>query len=250
MDGGFEVMFVLILVVASILDAVARGQKKKRRMEEMDREEQGEDASDPVATIDEEDRWSGRPSDVSREVDAPSASRGSEERRETSDSMIPQDFWAILTGEATIGKEAPEVEEEVRSNRPALPPIAKKEEFPDRAVQAGRKVEPGRRLDPSSSPLPDLLPVPSREGRGSTPRRPRATTGRATSLGLPEEGGSAWTDRTLGAPPEVRSRRRPSPYAKLLLSANHEDVRQAVVLTEILGPPVALRTKYEPWEMQ
>ena len=72
-DGFFQLLFFGVLILASVFDAMTRGRRKRRRMEEMEREEDGAgeagDGTEPTA------------------------------ERETADSMVPDDLWAVLTGQ-------------------------------------------------------------------------------------------------------------------------------------------------------
>lgn len=95
-EGLFTLLFILFMVAVSIMDAVGRRRKKQRRMEQME-EEEGDGAR--------EDSPYTRASD--RETYEAYGRTEEEAERETADTMVPDDFWAILTGEAPEGSPPP-----------------------------------------------------------------------------------------------------------------------------------------------
>jgi hypothetical protein len=92
-----QLLVVLVFVAMSIADALGRRRKKRDRMEEMDREEREEQV-----------RGAGAQPGTTAQRSAPSTGAGSgtesgsgqDSRRETADSMIPDDLWTVLTGGA------------------------------------------------------------------------------------------------------------------------------------------------------
>lgn len=99
-EGFGQLVFILLIMAAAAFDAMARNRKKRERMDEMDQEEaEGRGAEGHAGTTATRERPSGPPAD--------------EGERRTADQMIPEDFWAILTGQAPAEPE-PEPEEETR----------------------------------------------------------------------------------------------------------------------------------------
>jgi len=89
-EGVGQLVFILIIMAAAALDAMGRNRKKRQRMEEMDREE----AEGGTATR-------------TRPGQGPAGggpAQGGQER-ETAETMVPEDFWAILTGQAPVETE-------------------------------------------------------------------------------------------------------------------------------------------------
>lgn len=158
-EGLFTLLFILFMVAAAVMDAVTRKRKRQQRMEEMEAEEP-------------EDRWDGARTGGPR--GSPPAGVGDREgtghtrdgERETADSMIPDDFWAILTGEDPREREGPTA----RTSPPPTPPeTAAPEET--RTVEpwrgSGEGPEPfdadklGRRGDPDPFREPHIpMPTP------------------------------------------------------------------------------------------
>jgi len=130
MEGLGQLVFILILLAAAAFDAMARGQKKKRRMEEMEREE----AEGGTATA-ERPRSSER---YSRAPESRSQEREASGERETADAMIPEDFWAILTGQAPVEPE-PEVEERRPRGEDARQAEERRQEEDRRTESASRE---------------------------------------------------------------------------------------------------------------
>ncbi|TVP77366.1 MAG: hypothetical protein EA352_03880 [Gemmatimonadales bacterium] len=105
MDGLFELIFILVFIVAAVLDATARRRKKKRRMDDMESEDKG--PSGRPATRGEAPEGasssSGSPVGAGSGAGSGGSGGGSASRsgsdRETADSMVADDFWAILTGQ-------------------------------------------------------------------------------------------------------------------------------------------------------
>ncbi|MEX1257102.1 MAG: hypothetical protein WEG36_05735 [Gemmatimonadota bacterium] len=230
MDFPVELLFVLFFLLASVLDAVGRSKKKKRRIEEMDRDERAE-ADQPMATA--EGRRTGVPG---RQAEAPRGTAGprserAESSRETAETMIPDQLWEILTGTP-----AP--------SRGRTPPV----ESPVEASLETESLEKETLEEKWSEPVPfedEPRKLPSRFGLPS-PTRPRPRFSESLARGLPEEGGRLIASGTTFIPSAVGGPRRVSPYTKLLVSAHPGDLRSAIVLAEILGPPVAFRDPSSP----
>ncbi len=264
-DGLFQLFFILIIVLASIFDAVSRNRKKRERMEEMEREEaegevraeRGDEA--PVATAE-------RPRDGVLQGDrggnGRDTGRGQDPSREeeTADAMVPDDLWAILTGERRPPKPAPpsrESEEEplepVRTgSSPASARRPSHEPAPSAGSSSGPRSPWGRR---PPSPAPPRTPVPlpppvEVPGEGEVYQEieepwanlPDITEGEIGFDERPRERESEPGGR--GAPRPrwgKRARVEANPHTRLLVSGRREDLRSAIVLSEVLGTPVGLR---------
>jgi hypothetical protein len=148
-EGFGQFVFILILLAAAAFDAMGRNKAKKRRMEEMEREE-GEGGT---ATAERP-----RPSDrYSRAPDAQSQGQEAAGERQTADAMIPDDFWAILTGQAPV-----QVEEEAG---PATAESGRRDE--ERRQQESRAAERSTREGTGA----DEWRGPGSSDEGYRPRR-------------------------------------------------------------------------------
>jgi len=276
-DGLFQLLFIIVILAASVMDAVSRNRKKREQMEEMERQEEAadwepSDEGEVVATRDRAPPERPRPEapasprpDVPDRAPAPVARK----ERETSDSMVPDDLWAILTGEQ-------------RTPRPQQPRPAESSGREDPAAIASRRTEGAlgsevEREPPPTARPPILSPMPPRGGRTETQvpgwrdrLQQRRSPTRQSQLpdpvsvpgesevyqeieepwsSLPDitEGEIGEDDRVLlagegGRRPGQRPRGSRSAYTRLLESGRPGDLRQAIVLSEILGPPKALRS--------
>jgi len=295
----------------SIADAVSR-RRKKQRIEEMERAESEEDQREltgPRAGA-EEWEWEGSGSDPRGEAPhgAPSAGAGAgsgapkgEGPRETADTLVPDDLWAILTGQTPQQRQSPppprapsppsesqskaerEFEElttqpwragpEREEAAPAPSPTTSAPVPPSRPKQAPRPVAgrtgrpvPGQRMgrkplpsrDPMSAPS-GRFPSPPRTGSQSPRPAPEMAGVRLQSITAGEigsEGGSFSSPlrREIGAPAivERRSTGGASSYVSDLRTAGREGLRKAIVLQEVLGPPVSLKPAekrvWEAWD--
>ncbi len=272
-------MFILFMVAASILDAVGRRKKKQRRMEEMDAEDDGaETYPGEVATRRREEGRGGR----SEGRGAPSPDRAAAEGEgvrdpQSAETMVPEDLWAILTGQPPRDRSGAEPQEAEREgpeewSRPGS-------DDPGRDPQIPAPV-PQDRMSPARPDAP-----PPAEEAAPTRRSARwmeGTRGRDESeswaggtiqeeesriYDLPDEpwGGmeeissedlttaegqeapreAAWGTRTRG-PSRPRGMSGRGRYTRLLATGNVDDLRKAIVLREVLGPPVAFKDEGAP----
>ena len=276
-DGVFQLIFIIVILAASVLDAVARSRKKREQMDEMERQEEAADRepADDEDVIASRDRSRTRrpvpenagraPREVSDDAPAPVA----RQERETSDSMVPDDLWAILTGEQRAPRPQPRPVESSGREDPAA--------IASRRTEGALGSEVERQPPPPGRP-PILSPMPPRRGETETPapgwrdrlQQRRSPTRRSqlpppvtvpgeaeiyqgieepwSSLPDITEGEIGEDDRVLldgegggrmGQRTRVGSR---SAFTRLLESGKPGDLRQAIVLSEILGPPKALRS--------
>jgi hypothetical protein len=260
MDDGFvQFLFVVILIFASLLDAVSRGKRKRRGPTgELPPEEEG--ATRPPVRTPRPTRapTTRRPAGTRRAGDAPTRPTeaqggGGPADRETADTLVPDELWAVLTGEAPPTRvprpRAPEAEpwsdEEDRWTGEGVPypregesteaetwrPESTTEELP--TTEAPAEVLPEDERRRPSAPLPWVL-VP-------TEMRPRVHA--PATAAAPSPAPAAAARRVVSAPLAVHATRR-SPaarYADLLRTGGVDSLRMAVVLREVLDPPVALR---------
>jgi len=213
MDEGFgQLLLFLFFLAAAVFDAIGRGRTRRRRMEEMEREEEA------------------------LEVDALSAespgpmegARGEEEAespRRTAEVLIPDDLWAILTGGAPRPGTPPPPAEDIPAEEPSVPAGVREEEpvaeWGETTWGSSEEEFPWRPLAVEPRPMPVLPPppLPPAPARGFSPER------RSSGEGVGSD------------------------YARRLRSGNVSDLRAAIVLREVLGPPVALRRPGEMgWE--
>ena len=250
-DGIFQLLFLGLLILASVFDAVGRRRKRRRRMEEMEREEKAGDGEGAGAGTSA--RWPGDPGSVPEEASTPSpreapAPAGARTGgRETADSMVPDDLWAILTGEERAGEgqgggvSAPgQIPEEETSGRTDFGTRNTPERRPPRP-ESGRDPEPSWGDQPSApaEDPPDWQPVPPPvvvlpDPPRMPPRAPAPLPSRGRSpAGVPGAFPRPRGDRVTVAGPM---------YVNLLREGGSGSLRQAIVLTEVFGKPVALRS--------
>lgn len=237
-DGIFTLIFILLVVFMSVVDAIGRKRQKGRRMEEMEREEE-------AARKRRAQRGAGPA--ASRERPGPAEAEPEEAERETADQMVPDEFWAILTGQEPPTREEPPADTPPRE--PEIPaPV------PDDRMSDGRTPgTPSPRKTRRSAAWMEGIEGREEPDRAQTPiaQDEEAAYG---GLGDPwgELGDISEGDVTGRRPvptggPAVagtglaRRRRRQSRYTEMLESGTREDLRKAVVLREVLGPPVAFR---------
>ncbi len=172
-EGVFTLLFIGFMILVSVMDAVGRKRKKQRRMEEMEsaeadpengREPWRERSSDAPAGTTAAERAPAREKEARKRVEATG--------EESAESMLPEDFWAILTGQPRPqpGPSAPDEGEVARESS------ARREREGDRPLPEAD--ERGRRSagDPPAEPR---IPVPVPGDRMSTGRA-GADAGRPT----------------------------------------------------------------------
>jgi len=299
-DGLFQFIFILMIVIASVVDAIARSRRKRGRIEEMEKDEAQEGAEDALPEDAEvgagpprpqrrkEPALEGRSGSGSTgegvsgprgrempEYESPSSqgSKKPERDGETADRMVPADLWAILTGQPPPGQDplpqsAPPPEDEAREHdapRPAPPPTRDRPAPAPtgrdgvRTEPAGKGTQPRSWRRPSASP-----PVPSSKRRpvpedlddvfGTLEEPwgdiPDIREGEISDDGEPTDRSRA-EDEPGKKPHAPRPQRTGSLGARSrewLRSGNRDDLRKAIVLREVLGPPVGSRRSPEPWD--
>ncbi len=223
-----ELLFVIIFIVFSVLEALGRKKKAGRT---------GTGAPGP------------RPRRSPREAsEGPAASRKSAEGDEGSQGLIPEDVWEEILGLAR--GTPPEIEREEReepdSRHPGRPlPDPEGQTLEEIPPFEARSLEP---LEPRPEPRRDAPAAPDipRE-RVEMPPVPGSRVESLPSLAATEVGGDAEVGAgvdigSLGA--TLAARRRPGPgrlRRDLFRGGSVAELRRAVVLKEVLGPPVGLQ---------
>ena len=251
-DGIFQLLFLGLLILASVFDAVGRRRKRRRRMEEMEREEAAGDGE--AAGSGTSARWPADPGSVPedagtpspRETPAPAGTRAG--GRETADSMVPDDLWAILTGEERSGEGrggGPPVPGRIPGEDASGGPDLGTRETPERASpipeESGRDPEPSWGDQPSApaGAQPDWQPAPPPVVvLPDPPRMPPWVPAPLPSRGRTP----ASVPGALSPPPGGRVQGAGPMYVNLLREGGSGSLRQAIVLTEVFGTPVALRS--------
>lgn len=205
MDSGF-VLIILIFVIISILEGVTKKRRQRARQQQGAPPDRSDAESSDRTVAGPEARP--RPSDRERPDDRPAPQAQEPARAE---DMIPDDLWEILTGEKRPPREAPSPESE--------------EEPED---QPEFEVEPEPVYVPEPAPAPS--PKPARPQPVSRERRapdPAVAVGRRRTI---KPGQLEVLDL-----PVARPRRRID-----LGLEGRDELRRAIVLREILGPPRGL----------
>ena len=192
-------------------------------------------------------RWPADPGSVPEEAGTPSRRETSApvgagaDGRETADSMVPDDLWAILTGEERSGGGPPapaQLPEEDTAGGGGFGTRETSERVPP-MPESGRDREPWRGDHPSTpaGDPPDWQPAPPPVVvRPDLPRIPPRAPAPLPSRGRTPAG----VPRALPSP---RDRAVAGPmYVNLLREGGRGSLRQAIVLTEVFGTPVALRS--------
>lgn len=274
MDELFTLVFILLIVLASVFDAVARNKRKRQQKERMEAEEAEEAETD----FRPDPRMRREPGGVRQEGGVAT------EERETADTMVPDDLWKILTGQ--LPEESP--------GQPAPPrPVPREEprEQPEQEV-------PGPRYEWEKSRRQPETPMPAPQDRMGTSRAEPQE--RAEEFVHPERRSERWMAgidregrrvrseieeeeaRIYELPPEpwdqfediaaaeiregegigdeisdegddLRSRRRRARrgrgarYTRLLETGEIDDLRAGLVLKEVLGPPAAFNEPGPEW---
>lgn len=248
MEGLGQLVFILIIIIAAMLDAIGRSRKRQRRMEEMEREE-GEAEAAGEGWLDT--------------GEAPT--RAEQEERETADAMVPDDLWAILTGQAPAEAPPERQPREEPPRRPHIPaPVPG-----DRYVTRDEEEEPAEEAPPATRRGAGWMEGLDREERRRTEEAPSPSdevlAEEAAVYGLPGEpwgeiedisageiGRGADLELDVAEGEEERPARRrakaASPYVDLLQSGDRGDLRKAIVLSEVLGTPAGFRRIGHDWD--
>ncbi len=243
MDGGVaQLLFILFIIVAALLDFIGRNQEKRRKMEEMEKE----DAQEEGALEGE-----GAPSSTRRDRGemATKEAGPSEGERETADSMVPSDLWEeILGGIAGTPTEK-------KDEAPPREPEREREEFQRAEFEwEAERSRPGTESEPvAAERSPSVQRAEPEQER--KPRSARRTESEREATPLARLSEKELMDRAkkeerslrLGRA-ERKKKARPSPrgeapddWAELFSPGDPSALRRAVVYREVLGKPLALR---------
>lgn len=264
-DGIIQLLFFVIVIIFSILDAIARKRKKEHDIEGMDRPRE-EDR--PEHRHRQEPRGSlHRQEEEAPAWEAEAEYEGAADARDErgADTLIPGDLWEEITGSKrpsesppappTPGQDSPERPSETRGPRPPAP---------------------GQRF-PAPAPAPSPVPAPSPREESTTWDTRRSTTPRSsearpdefpdrietTELGTLAEQIREQSRRELTevetAPDLVepvstvpgRKRRVRSGAAVELtatLRADRTALQKAILYREVLGRPLGSRPGSGGWE--
>jgi len=232
MDNGLiQILVIAFFIIISMMDGVARKKRQEQR---------------------------GGPELGRSEEDVRGNSLFSTTREPMSEGMVPDELWeeiaALARGEPTPSTQAllpsqlPEVE--LRS----MPTDAAEPEE-TRLGPAHQHVERHDHVEwaPDDSPPYPVVPAADEMQPAhtigefptiSTPPPPTRATGRALSgrTEVPYVAASSDEPGKFRRPVETRASVR-----RTLIDGGHASIRQAVILSEVLGPPVALRDRdHEP----
>ena len=273
MDDGFvQLIFVLILMFASLLDVVGRGKRRRRGPTgEPSEDEPPPEVRRPqrrpqerqVPRAPRTDPTGAQTSTPPQGTETAAGRRETAEKRETADTLVPDDLWAILTGE-TPPTRVP------RPREPEAEPWSDEEDrWTGEGVPYPREGETTEAETWRPEVTPEELPtaeapvevLPEDERRRSTAPRPTAPRPSAPRPWVPTEirpaGGwarvpaptPAVAQRTATSAPlavQAGGRSPASRYADLLRTGSAagrlDALRTAIVLREVLDRPLALRS--------
>lgn len=172
------------------------------------------------------------------EIRMPPAQREEQARRDAGPAadVLPDDLWEILTGER-------------RSPLPTPPPPDSAYDEPDETAYGPEPA--GAEFSHDDIESSDVLPVPARAESPSRPARGRSydemlpvrAPPRVVSMEPTSFDDSVrhrqFHDRLDNLPPRARVQRRRHPRAADFMT--DADLRRAIIMTEILGPPRGLQ---------
>ncbi len=273
-DGLFTLIFIALFIVMSVLDAVGRRRKRQRQMEDLEEAGGGAEAEEVGTAVEDHRTWGSGAAEAESPWEAgPETPSGAEGERETADQMVPEDFWAILTGQAPADRPEP-TESQSRGEPDEIDALGRRgDPVPPEEPHTPAPL-PGDRLGSSgSSPGSSADPAPTRrsarwmEGVGG--REERDTTfgpGRGGEFDAADPMAEPWNDIADIAEGDLtsgsgelevtsvedgaiggrrhaahRRGRGRGAYTRLLETGDREDLRKAIVLREVLGPPVGFR---------
>ena len=216
-DGLIQILVIAFFIIISMMDGVARKKRQKQQ---------------------------GGPELGRSEEDGGGGSLFSTTTEPTSEGMVPDELWeeiaALARGEPTPSTQAlppsrlPEVE-------PRSMPMDAAEPEETRLGPAHQHVERHDHVEwaPYDSPPYPVVPAADEMQPAHTIEEfPTIATERAVSERFEVPLVAAWSD-------EPYKSRRPvetgASVRRTLIHGGHESIRQAVILSEVLGPPAALR---------
>lgn len=205
-----ELVFFAVIILFSVLESIARS-RKQRQAEGGEDAGKGEEGPRPAGR-------SGRPRAEAGRAPGPGASRTAE--RESSERMIPEDLWEEIAGLAA-GRPAPS--------------------------KAGKKGGVARRPRPRQ---PEPRPKAPSSSSGSVPElrgrfTPKALEVDEHPVHLSHAGyGTDPSERVKSEQdwrPSEEGNRNAERVRAMLRGSGADALKQAVILREVLGPPLAMR---------
>lgn len=241
-----ELVFFAVIILFTILEAVAKRRKQR---------EAGEDGGDegeswtPAPVERQPKPKAGRRSQVEREsASSTSSDRGMPERgagrEERSETMIPADLWEEIAGLATGEVEVPRPRRPEPSSRKSTPEPSRRPE------SAPRRWSPGP-FDDEATSLEDLeverieddiRPVRTYTG-ARVPSSVDAHPVHRSHLGYGTDPSERTPSEQDWRPAERGNRNAKRVRAMLRGSEGTDALKQAVILREVLGPPVSMKDK-------
>jgi hypothetical protein len=244
MDGVMDLLFGLVVVFAMIIQGVAANKKKQRQQAERRRagEGSGLPTVDSAPTSPSQDgRGQG---DIFTELARAGAARdgggASSREPDSSEDLIPKEIWQEIADLAS-GR-GPSV--------PAPAPPTASEPQPTRERLEREEVTPLRQERPRTREVGlRTRPTPPVAERTSVPERSRRLAARLEEEPVPVPAETARAvPATTPAPEmqlEVTGEEGPGRMEWLFGGRDPETLRKAILLREVLGPPLALREEEE-----
>jgi len=223
-----EVIFVLIFIAFSVLEGVGRKRKTQQK---------GAPGKPPVPRPAPRPRREPAEAGGVRGTDRTPPVRADRGGQEGSEKLIPKDVWEEILGLARGTPPAPrKVDPEPDPSRPR--PRREDETLEEIPPFEARTLEPVDFEDERPVSRPERMPVPAGRDRGEG----SATRKRS---GLQRSGAEAVAAAKARMPgpvePSEKRTARSGIRADLLGDGSTEDLRKAVILTEVLGPPLGMR---------
>jgi hypothetical protein len=224
-----EVIFVLIFIAFSILEGVGRKRKTQQK-------------GAPGKAPSPGPRPAPRPSREPAETGAPVPDRGSVSRAEgagqgSSEGLIPKDVWEEILGLARGTAPAPR-QADPAPDLPEPRPRREDETLEEIHPFEARTLEPVDFEDERQVSRPERLPVPA----GTSPTKGLAAR---KGSGLKRSGAKAVAAAKARMPGSAEPSGKRSVgtgvRADLLGDGSPENLKKAIILREVLGPPLGLR---------
>jgi hypothetical protein len=228
MEGVFQLLVIAVFLLVSLLDLAARKKKREALEDEQPAAVEGGEAEAKPRTP---------PSPRPRPVPVSSPEPAPAQMEDVQDLSL-RDVWEIITGRKALPTPEGAPSPGARAERPAAPETRRSARWmegleeetsgePERPTLAGTRVRPVLEPPPGSSSMEEPW------GELEDITRGEIGDGRGAVQGALELEGA------------VRVGASRSPYVRLLTSGKREDLRAAVVLQEVLGPPVGSRGDQE-----
>lgn len=246
-----EIIFVLLFIAFSVLEGMGRRRKARERKapgappgpspEEPGTRQEERPAPPPAeATASRREVPGRREPPARREVPAGGRPEAQRPRGQGSEGMIPKEIWEEILGLARGEPPRPKPPEPGPEARPV--PATEAETLEEIPPFEARSLEPLHVEREGPGKRPREAPI----RRGAPPSRDLAARRGGTPQAKGKEALPVARDGVPGS--KERQRRRPRRGGlreDLLGDGAPEDLRKAIILTEVLGPPLALRGREE-----